>query len=128
MAALLVARCNGSKIFETVDGTLDNVASFASMGIKSWRRPLASFTKPASSRIQELWADAPHAALLDLFAIMPCAISTAHTQAGWPFARTSSSCMMHTDGSEHRPDLSRITALPGRDQDRQRQPVAVGTG
>lgn len=38
MAALVVARCNGTEVLETVDGPLDDIAAFVSLGIESWGR------------------------------------------------------------------------------------------
>lgn len=126
MAALLVARCDGSEVFKTVDGALDDIAPFVSLGVESWRRATTvAFAQPAFSCVQPLRANTSHAALLDLLSIMTCPISTVHTQASWPLAWASSSEARHADGIEHRADLRRVAALPGRDQDRQRQAVPV---
>ena len=43
MAALVVARCDGAKVFEPTDGALDDVTSFVEVGIKA-RRCAASVT------------------------------------------------------------------------------------
>jgi hypothetical protein len=36
MAAFVVALRDGSEVFETVDGALDDIAAFVSLGIESW--------------------------------------------------------------------------------------------
>lgn len=43
MAALVVARCNGAEVFESIDGALNDVTSFVEVGIKA-RRCAASAT------------------------------------------------------------------------------------
>ena len=88
MAAFVVSSCNGTKVFETVNGALNDVASFVSLGVESWwRAATVAFAQPVFLRVQTLRADIAHTALLDLLSIMSCAISTVHTQARWPVSR-----------------------------------------
>lgn len=80
MAAFFVARRNGPEVFETVDGALDDIAAFVSLGVESWWRAAAiAFAYSAFARIQTLGTDTLHAAPLDLLSIMACAISAVHT-------------------------------------------------
>ncbi len=128
MAAFVVAGRDGAEVFKTVDGALDDVASFVGLGIESWWRTATfAFAKPVFSRVLTLGTDAPHAALLDLLSIVARAISTVYTQAGRPFTRASPAGTGHTDGIEHRSDLGCVAALPGSGQDRQGQTVPIDT-
>jgi hypothetical protein len=77
MAAFVVTGCYGAEVFKTVDGALDDIAPFVSLGIEAWRRTATlAFAQPVLSRGQTLWAGTRHAALPDLLSIMPWAIST----------------------------------------------------
>ena len=44
MAAFVVTRRDGAEVFEAVEGALDDVAAFVSLGIESsWRATAATF-------------------------------------------------------------------------------------
>jgi len=123
MVAFVVAGPNRLEVFKTVDGALDNVVAFVSLGIEAWRCVATlPFAKPVSSCVQTRWADTRHAALLHLLPIVTRAISTVHTQSGRPFARASFSRTGNTDDIEHRPDLGHVAVLPGIDQDHRGKP------
>ncbi len=128
MAALVIARRYGTEVFQPVDGALDDVASFVSCGVKTrWRSSLAALAQPVFPRIETLGANATHAALLDLLPIMACTVGAVHAQAGRALAWATRARPGHINGIEYRPDLCRVTALPGSDHDRQWQPMSIDT-
>lgn len=119
MAALVVARCDGSEVLESIDGALDDVTSFVDVGVKARRRTASiAFSQPVLLRVTSFGTNTTHAALLDLLAVMAHAVGAVHAQASGPLARTSLAGPGHADGIEHRSDLRRIAALSSSDNKR----------
>lgn len=121
MAALVVARCNDAEVFQSIDGTLNDVASFVEVGVEARRRATSiAFAQPVLLGVASLGANTTHTALLDLLTVMAHAVGAVHAQASGPLARSSFARTRHANGIEHRSDLCRIAALSSSDNERQR--------
>ena len=126
MAALVVARCDGSEVLESIDGTLDDVTSFIDVGIKARRRTASiTFAQPVLLGVTPLGANTAHAALLDLVSVMAHTVGPVHAQASRTLARTTFARTGNANGIEHRSDLSRVAALSGSDDKRQWQAMPI---
>lgn len=90
MAAFVVAGCDGSKVLEPIDGSLNDIAGFVSLGVETWRRPATPpFAQPVGLRILAFRANAPDAPALDGLAVSAHPVSTIDSNPSWSLARAS---------------------------------------
>ena len=126
MSAFFVAGCDGAEIFQSIDGTLDDISALVSLGIKARRcAASASFAQAALSRILTLGANATDASGLNLLPIMAGTISAidAHGRGSFPWSAATGT--RHADGVKHMSNVGRIAALASGDKDRQWQAMSI---
>ena len=90
MAAFVVAGCDGSEVLEPIDGPLNDIAGFVSLGVEPWRRPTTpSFAQPVGLRIFAFRANAPDAPALNGLAVSSHPVSTIDSNPRRSLARAS---------------------------------------
>jgi triphosphoribosyl-dephospho-CoA synthetase len=119
IAALVVARGDGTEILETIDGALDDISALVGLWIKAWRTATAAASFEAMDfGVLTLGADTLNAASLDGATRLASAIGTIDAQSGGPFPRASWAGSRHSDRIEDGLKLGHISALSGGDDQR----------
>jgi len=126
VSAFFVPGCDGTEIFQAVDGAFDDIPAFVSLRIKArWCATTASFPQAILARILPLGADAPDTSCLNLLAVMASTVSAVDAHGSGTFAWATSTGAGYANGVEHLPDIGRIAALSGGDEDGQWQTVPI---
>lgn len=128
MPAFFIAGCNGTKVLQTVDGALDDIASFIGLRIEpGWRAAFSSPAQPIGLGISSFWANAANTAAGDHAAWLAGAIGTVNAKAGWPFPGTAASQTRNADCIEDGVKSGDVGALPRCHDERQRTGMTIDT-
>jgi hypothetical protein len=126
VSAFFVSGCDGAEIFQAVDGAFDDISAFVSLCIKArWCTASASFPQAVLARILTLGADAPDTSCLNLLPVMASTVSAVYAHGSGTFPGATSTGTWYTNGVKYLPDIGRVAALAGGDEDGQWQAVAI---
>lgn len=128
MPSFVITSCDSPEVFQPVDGTFNDIASFVIISIEGCRSA-ATATSPQTSGlgISALWTNTLDAPPLNQLAGLPRTIGAIYPQARRTLSRASPPWTVNANGVKHRSSLRDISALASSDDHRERTGIAVRT-
>lgn len=116
------------EVFQTVDGTLDDIAPLVIIGIKGrWTAAATTTPQAYGFCILALGADTLDAPALNQLAGLACAVGAVYPQTRRALSWTARSRAANTNGVEYGSNLRDIGALTGSDHQGEWTCIAVHT-
>lgn len=116
MAAFFMTHRYCPEIFQTIDGALEDVASFICLCVEArWGAALVPFTQSIFLCVESFRANTADATLLELLPIATRAVRLINAHCRRSLARSPRSRMRNMNGVKYRANLCRVAALTSSD-------------